>query len=84
MSDKVCEKKTKTTPKQHEVRFMSAEKIYTCNICREYHQPKDTLTGVYFNSKNEFEFRDPRETDGVHICKRCLKQLKTLLEEIEI
>lgn len=54
---------------------MGMKKVYSCNICREEKSPEQ-LIGCNFLSMTKFKLDTARSTDGTHICKDCLKQLK--------
>jgi hypothetical protein len=57
---------------------MSFRAIYQCNICREDTHKGDIL-GVRFIDLRKFRLSPPESTDGVHICNRCLGQLREQL-----
>lgn len=56
---------------------MSKKTTYSCNICREV-KPEGKLLGIVFVDLHNFKFDFPSETEGVHICNDCIKQLKEL------
>ena len=60
---------------------MGMKKIYTCDICREEKSPEQLL-GVVFEDLHKFKLGFPSDTDGVHICIECGKQLKELLRDM--
>ena len=57
---------------------MSFRAIYQCDICREDTHKGDIL-GVRFIDLRKFRLSPPESTDGVHICNRCLGQLREQL-----
>lgn len=54
---------------------MSFRAIYNCDICRE-DTHKGDIMGVRFSGMRTFTLSSPESTDGVHICNRCLGQLR--------
>lgn len=60
---------------------MGMKKNYTCDICRDS-KPIDGLVGCYFTSYSEWRFSLPTETDGTHICNKCLDTLRVELGKL--
>lgn len=59
---------------------MSVNIEYKCDVCRSIVQKQDILA-VHFANMKDFKLLRPNcigfdDHKGVHICKRCLKQLK--------
>lgn len=54
------------------------EKVYKCNLCHEQREPQ-AMMGLFFADLYTFTLCDARETDGSHICMRCLGQLERQL-----
>ncbi len=57
------------------------KKAYNCDICRE-NKPPTELMGCNFSSMSAFKLDTAHSTDGVHLCKDCLKQLKEQLPHL--
>jgi hypothetical protein len=51
------------------------KKTYSCDVCRE-EKSQGQLIGCDFTDLKKFKLSHATATDGVHICKDCLKQLK--------
>ena len=62
---------------------MGMKKVYTCDICREEKSPGQ-LIGCIFSNFKTFELGSAHRTDGVHICKDCLKQIKDQAGDVGI
>ena len=56
---------------------MTMKKVYSCNICSD-EMPANNLIGLRFSNLKQFKFSHARQTDGIHICKGCLKQIVQL------
>ena len=63
---------------------MSMKKEYTCDICCERVSTLTDLIGIRFTNMKNFTLDTHDSTDGVHICRSCAKQLKHLLEGVEL
>lgn len=48
---------------------------YKCDICRDAIENLQELVGCDFSGMKTFKLRGPRNTDGVHICLGCLRQI---------
>ena len=55
---------------------MSLKKVYKCDVCRDEMSPAD-LYGIHFTNMKDFDIRHAASTDGVHVCERCMTQLRT-------
>lgn len=62
---------------------MGMKEVYNCDICREV-KSKGQLIGCNFKNMKEFKLDVPQSTQGVHICKDCLKQLKEQIPSVGI
>jgi hypothetical protein len=62
---------------------MGMKQVYNCDICREEKSPGQ-LIGCNFIGMTKFKLDTARSTDGVHICKDCLKQLKEQIPQVGI
>ncbi len=60
---------------------MTMEKVYYCNVCKERVGEENLreLFGVHFSSLEDFTLGAYGCTDGVHICYKCARQLRTHL-----
>ena len=57
---------------------MSFRAVYTCDICHE-DTLKGNVLGCRFSDLRRFTLSDPESTQGTHICKMCLDQLREQL-----
>lgn len=62
---------------------MTLKKVYSCNICGVSNEDR-LLFGVHFDSERDFTLGGYKCTEGVHICYKCARQLKTHLNNSEI
>jgi len=51
------------------------ERKYYCDICRDSEEPKDLFGVKFHGTSREFSISSPYDTDGTHICKKCLVHL---------
>jgi hypothetical protein len=63
--------------------IMGTKRVYTCDICRSEKSPGQ-LIGCNFTNMTQFKLATVYSTDGVHICKDCLKQLKEQIPNVGI
>lgn len=63
---------------------MGMKKIYDCNICRDIIEDREGLLGLIFSGMKSFRIGNYGNTDGVHICAPCARQLKEQLNLFEI
>lgn len=54
---------------------MGMKKVYGCDVCRENKTP-DELYGLHFTNMRDFDIRHAASTDGIHVCERCMTQLR--------
>jgi hypothetical protein len=54
---------------------MGMKKIYNCNVCRD-DMPPSELYGLHFTNLKDFDIMHAASTDGVHVCQRCMTQLR--------
>jgi hypothetical protein len=55
---------------------MGMKKVYKCDVCRDEMPPLE-LYGIHFTNMKDFDIGHAASTDGVHICERCMGQLRT-------
>lgn len=56
---------------------MGSRKEYWCDLCDEQFidGPGKNLVGLRFKNNHDFVLGTPKDTDGHHICMRCLGQI---------
>lgn len=52
------------------------KQIYSCEICRDEKRLSE-LIGLKFSGMTSFKFSSPKHTNGIHICRPCIKQIVT-------
>lgn len=55
---------------------MTMKKLYSCNLCGDEFNP-NFLVGMRFAGAKKFEISYARQTDGTHVCFRCMDQIYT-------
>ncbi len=54
---------------------MGFKKIYNCDTCRDVKKVHE-LYGLNFKNLTEFTIDRAESTEGVHICKNCIRQIQ--------
>lgn len=52
------------------------KRVYSCELCRD-EMPAIELYGLHFVNLKDFEIMHAASTDGVHVCARCMDQIRT-------
>jgi len=63
---------------------MTMKRIYSCDICRDEIKDPHNSFGVHFTNMTDFTLGGYGSTEGVHICYRCARRLKTHLDNEQI